>query len=48
MRYVCANDDTARSAIEKMAQGLPPLGEPIDPRASLSAWRVVPSGRSPV
>ena len=28
MRYVRANDDTARGAIEKMVQGLPEAGEP--------------------
>jgi integrase len=27
MRYVRANDDTARTAVNKMAQGLPALGE---------------------
>ena len=27
MRYVRANDETARSAIEKMAEGLPPAGQ---------------------
>ena len=26
MRYVRANDDTARTAIEKMADGLPSMG----------------------
>jgi hypothetical protein len=29
MRYVRANDDTARSAIEKMVDGLTPLGQPL-------------------
>jgi integrase len=42
MRYVRANDDTARTAIRKMAEGLPPLGEPLSvPTASVPALRVV-------
>jgi integrase len=38
MRYVRANDETARTAIDKMAEGLPPLGQPVSgPAASLRA-----------
>lgn len=46
MRYVRANDDTARGAIEKMAQGLPPAGQPLTLPAAVSALRVVPGGKS--
>jgi hypothetical protein len=41
-RYVRANDDTARGAIEKMGEGLPTLGEPFtEPGKISSALRVV-------
>ena len=46
MRYVRANDDTARGAVEKMAEGLPPLGQPVSAPASVSSLRVVPGGKS--
>jgi hypothetical protein len=29
MRYVRANDETARTAIDKMVAGLPPPGQPL-------------------
>jgi integrase len=45
MRYVRANDDTARTAIEKMAEGLPPLGQPT-PAPVTSSLRVVSHGTS--
>jgi integrase len=44
MRYVRANDDTARGAIEKMVEGLPASGEPLAP-ATVSSLRVVTGGR---
>jgi integrase len=44
MRYIRANDDTARSAIEKMAEGLPPVGQPVMPPAR-SSLRVVTRGK---
>ena len=40
MRYVRANDDTARGAIEKMVEGLPPAGQPLSAPASVSSLRV--------
>jgi integrase len=48
MRYVRANDDTARTAIEKMADGLPSLGQPLSAPATVSPLRVVPGGKSSV
>jgi integrase len=42
MRYVRANDDTARGAIEKMVEGLPPAGQPLGVPASVSPLRAVP------
>lgn len=42
MRYVRANDDTARGAIEKMAEGLRPSGQPLSAPAT-SLLRVVAS-----
>jgi integrase len=44
MRYVRANDETARSAVEKMAEGLPPLGRLST--GSRAALRVVPGAKS--
>ena len=46
MRYVRANDDTARAAIERMADGLPVLGQPLAPPTPVSPLRVVPGGKS--
>ena len=46
MRYIRANDDTARTAIEKMADGLPPLGEPLSLPAIASELRIVTGGKS--
>ena len=46
MRYIRANDETARAAIEKMAEGLPALGQPLSTPAAVSSLRVVPGGRS--
>ena len=46
MRYIRANDDTARSAIEKMAEGLPALGQALSAHAAVSSLRVVPGGKS--
>ncbi|HLG57806.1 MAG TPA: site-specific integrase [Vicinamibacterales bacterium] len=46
MRYVRANDDTARGAIEKMVEGLPQSGEPLCSPATVSSLRVVPGGKS--
>ena len=47
MRYVRANDETARTAIDKMAQGLPTLGEPPSPPVERASLQVVQGGRSP-
>jgi integrase len=41
MRYVRANDDTARAAVERMADGLPPLGQPVGAPATASSLRAV-------
>jgi integrase len=46
MRYVRANDETARSAVEKMAAGLPPLGQPLNPPAARPSLAVLTGGRS--
>jgi integrase len=46
MRYVRANDETARAAIERMADGLPSLGQPLAPPTAVSPLRVVPGGKS--
>jgi integrase len=46
LRYIRANDDTARTAIEKMADGLPPLGQPLSTPATVSTLHVVPGGKS--
>jgi integrase len=46
MRYVRANDDTARGAIEKMVEGLPQSGEPLSSPATVSSLRVVPGGKT--
>lgn len=46
MRYVRANDDTARGAIEKMAEGLPPSGQPLAAPASVTSLRMVAGGKS--
>ena len=45
MRYVRANDDTARGAIEKMAHGLPPAGQPLSAPATVTSLRVVSGGK---
>jgi integrase len=44
MRYVRAND-TARGAIQKMVEGLPPSGQPLSAPAIVSSLRVVPGGK---
>ncbi len=41
MRYVRANDETARTAIEKMVAGLAPLGQPMSSPSVTPALRVV-------
>lgn len=46
MRYIRANDETARTAIERMAEGLPPLGQPVSGPAVVAPLRVVPGGKS--
>ena len=46
MRYVRANDDTARGAIEKMVDGLTPLGQPLTAPATVSSLRALPGGKS--
>jgi hypothetical protein len=46
MRYVRANDETARAAVEKMAEGLPPLGQPLSTPTGEAALRVVKSAAS--
>jgi hypothetical protein len=46
MRYVRADDDTARGAIEKMVDGLPPAGQPLTAPATVSSLRVVTGGKS--
>jgi hypothetical protein len=45
MRYVRANDDTARGAIQKMAEGLPPVGEPLAPPTQSSSFGIVHGGK---
>ena len=46
MRYVRANDETARTAVDKMIAGLPPLGQPLNPPAATSSLRVMTGGKS--
>jgi integrase len=46
MRYVRANDDTARAAVERMGEGLPPLGQPLSAPTGEIALRVVRRRRS--
>jgi integrase len=46
MRYVRANDETARTAVDKMMAGLPPLGQPMSAPAATAALRVVTGGKS--
>ncbi|ODS56039.1 MAG: hypothetical protein ABS36_06295 [Acidobacteria bacterium SCN 69-37] len=41
MRYVRANDETARAAVERMADGLPPLGQPLRSPTGEVALRVI-------
>lgn len=41
MRYVRANDETARAAVERMADGLPPLGQPVSTPTGELALRVI-------
>ena len=45
MRYVRANDETARVAVEKMAEGLPVLGDPVSEPAPAAPFRVVSGGK---
>jgi integrase len=45
MRYVRANDETARAAVEKMAEGLPVLGEPVSEPGPAAPLRVVSGGK---
>ncbi len=45
MRYVRANDETARAAVQKMAEGLPALGQPVSVPATVTRLRVVGSPR---
>mgnify|MGYP001271767253 FL=1 len=44
MRYVRANDETARTAVEKMITDLPPLGQPMTTPTGTSSLRVVVTG----
>ena len=44
MRYVRANDETARAAIEQMTEGLPPAWRAPDVQAMTSSLRIVPGG----
>ena len=44
MRYVRANDETARTAVEKMIEGLAPLGQPVAALPATSSLRVVAGG----
>lgn len=46
MRYVRANDDTARAAVERMGEGLPPLGQPLTAPTGEIALRVIRRRRS--
>jgi integrase len=46
MRYVRANDDTARAAVEKMADGLPPAGQPSTTSTGDAALRLIRRRRS--
>jgi hypothetical protein len=46
MRYVPANDDTARGAIEKMVDGLPQSGDPLSGPAKVSSLRALRGGKS--
>jgi integrase len=47
MRYVRANDETARSAVEKLAEGLPRAGEAFDTSTPTSSLRALAGGRTP-
>lgn len=47
MRYVRANDETARTAIEKLAEGLQLPVEPQDTSNPASSLRVLAGGRTP-
>jgi integrase len=44
MRYVRANDETARSAVDKMAAGLPSLGTPLAAPTGVTSLRAVSRG----
>ncbi|MEQ1758557.1 MAG: site-specific integrase [Vicinamibacterales bacterium] len=44
MRYVRANDETARTAVDKMIADLPPLGQPMTTPTGTSSLRVVVTG----
>lgn len=47
MRYIRANDDTARTAIEKMADGLPSMGQPpLAAPVADSSLRIVSTRKS--
>ena len=46
MRYVRANDETARAAVERMAEGLSPLGQPLSAPTGEVALRVIRRRRS--
>jgi integrase len=46
MRYVRANDETARTAVEKMIIGLPQLGQTLPANPPASSFRVVTNTRS--
>jgi hypothetical protein len=47
MRYIRANNDTARTAIEKMADGLPPMGQPpLAAPGADSSLRIVSTRKS--
>ena len=46
MRYIRANDDTARTAIEKMADGLAPQGQPLVAPGSASSLRILSTRKS--
>lgn len=46
MRYVRANDETARSAIERMADGLLPTGEALSTPIPAQTLRIFPKSNS--
>jgi integrase len=46
MRYVRANDETARSAVDKMAEGLPPLGQPVIELEGTAVLRIITGGKA--